>query len=400
MCSTTPKTKAASPGVKAPSQIGDKTKSQHTLQQYLDQIYPAIRGELGPDLGQKTHVAISIYLQSKGLNHKYAGTFDDEHQFSGSLLKVAAMSAAFKLRQEATDLADQVNHKTVTAVNATQFFNKLAAGFNLSNAVDGITGNSSVNKKPAYTDILSVTGFPSSVNVDFTPSFLNHMRQMIIVSNNCSAGECIVRLGYPYINVKLMEDAFFDGTTWNTSTPKGIWLAGTYIEPTCFNVSKNLPYVRITTTNDCGQTNTCGSAQNTSSREMARFFLKILVGQSKGESASQGMFNLLSEAQAGVDTSFVSRVTSIPLLFSVEGVKIGIGPLKPDPERTPTILSEGIIINWDIADASEQKKWDDMNLTGKAAICWQNLNNKKSLIPGIAKVINQTISKFINQEPI
>lgn len=399
MCSTTPKTKAAGPGVKAPSQIGDKTKAVNSLQQYLDKVYPAVRGEMGPDLGQKTHIAISIFLESKGLNHKYAGVFDDEHQFSGSLLKVAAMFAAYKLRKEALDLAEKVNNGTVTAANSTQFFNKLAAGFNSTNAVAGISGNAAVNKKPSYTEILSITGFPSSVTAEFTANFKNHMRQMIIVSNNCSAGECIVRLGYPYINVKLMEDNFFEGTTWNTPTPKGIWLAGTYIEPTCFNVSKNLPYIRLTTTNDCDQSHFCGSAQNTSSREMARFFLKILLGQLVDASSSQEMFDLLREAQ-GSDSSFVSRVTSPTLLFTVEGVKIGIGPLKPDPARTPTILSEGIIIHWNIAGAAEQKKWDDMNLTGKAAICWQNLHNITTLLPGVAKLINQSISKFINQEPL
>lgn len=399
MCSTTPKTKAASPGVKTPSQIGDKTKALNTLQQYLDKVYPTVRGEMGPDLGLKTHIAISIFLQSKGSSHKYAGMFDDEHQFSGSLLKVAAMFAAYKLRKEALDLAEKVNNGTVTAANATQFFSKLAAQFDLSKAVAGITTNASVNKKPAYTDILSVTGFPSTVTAEFTSNFKNHMRQMIIVSNNCSAGECIVRLGYPYINVKLMEDNFFDGTAWNTPTPKGIWLAGTYIEPTCFNVSKNLSYIRLTTTNDCDQTAFCGSAQNTSSREMARFFLKILLEQLVDSPSSQQMLGILGEAQ-GSDSSFVSRVTSPTPLFTVEGVKIGIGPLKPDPDRTPTILSEGIIIDWDIADAAEQKKWDDMNLTGKAAICWQNLHNDTTLLPGLVKLINRTISKFINQEPL
>jgi len=278
MCSTTPKTKAASPAVKTPTQIGDKTKVLNSLQQYLDKVYPTVRGELGPDLGLKTHIAISIFLQSKGLNHKYAGVFDDEHQFSGSLLKVAAMFAAFKLRKEALSLAEQVNNGTVTATNPTQFFSKLGAQFNLSKAVKGITNVASVNKKPSYADILSVTGFPSSVTVEFTSGFKTHMRQMIIVSNNCSAGECIVRLGYPYINVKLMEDNFFDGTTWDKPTPKGIWLAGTYIESTCFNVSKNLSYIRLTTTNDCDQTAFCGSAQNTSTREMARFFFKNFTG--------------------------------------------------------------------------------------------------------------------------
>jgi hypothetical protein len=402
MGSTTPKTKAASPAVDDPSKIADKTKN--TLQQYLDKVYTALRGEIGPDLGTKTHVAISIFLQKKGSGHLYAGKFDDEHQFSGSLLKVAAMFAAYKLRKEALDLAVKVNNGTVKATTPTLFFDELKGQFDLNKAVKGIRDDSQVNKKPRYTEILSATGFPSAVKVEFTLNFKEHMRKMMLVSDNCSAGECIVRLGYPYINVKLIEDKFFDETTWDKPTPKGIWLAGDYIivppEPgACFNASKKLHYIRVTTTNDCNPgTNFCGSAQNTSSREMARLYLKILERKLVDPNASQEMFDLMHEAQEGDDSSFVSRVPGI--LFTVDAVKIGIGPLKPDPERAKTILSEGIIITWNIADAAEQKLWDDKHLTSKAAICWQNLNNLGGLKTGVAKIINQTISKFIIQEAL
>jgi hypothetical protein len=280
----------------------------------------------------------------------------------------------------------------------------LKGQFDLNKAVKGIRDDAQVNKKPQYTEILSATGFPSAVKVEFTPNFKEHMRKMMLVSDNCSAGECIVRLGYPYINVKLIEDKFFDETTWDKPTPKGIWLAGDYIivppDPkACFNASKKLHYIRVTTTNDCNPvTNFCGSAQNTSSREMARLYLKILERKLVDPNASQKMFELMHEAQESGDSSFVSRVPGI--LFTVDAVKIGIGPLKPDPERAQTILSEGIIITWNIADAAEQKKWDDKHLTGKAAICWQNLNNLGGLKTGVAKIIDQTISKFIKQEAL
>jgi hypothetical protein len=46
---------------------------------------------------------------------------------------------------------------------------------------------------------------------------------MIIISRDCDTAECIFRLSYPYINVKLMNEGYF-----NRDSMKGIWLAGDY----------------------------------------------------------------------------------------------------------------------------------------------------------------------------
>src|SRR5262249_21336030 len=141
----------------------------------------------------------------------------------------------------------------------------------------------SVNKKPQYDQILSVTGFPASpttavspsgLAADFSADFAHHMRLMIVPSDDCSAGECIVRLGYPYINVVLMEENFFKHPSM-----KGIWLAGDYIEDFCppATKAKKQAYVRIDTENDCNQTTLfCGSAQNTTAKPMAELFYRIL----------------------------------------------------------------------------------------------------------------------------
>ena len=47
------------------------------------------------------------------------------------------------------------------------------------------------------------------------------------------------QIGFPYINVKLIEGGFFKKDTWNTLLPIGIWLAGDYIQDTCFKKSIN-----------------------------------------------------------------------------------------------------------------------------------------------------------------
>ena len=140
------------------------------------------------------------------------------------------------------------------------------------------------------------------------------MEEMIVESNNCSAGECIVRLGFPYINVKLMENGFFKKDTWNTSKPIGIWLAGDYIQDTCFNKSKKLTYVKIKSVNDCGSGNDCTTAQNTCSKEMADFFMKIVLGELVDQSSSQGMHDLLHKGQqpGAPHTSYLTRLSNLP----------------------------------------------------------------------------------------
>jgi len=417
MCSTTPKTEAASPAVVTSADIGDKTITIIPFQKYLDKAYDEVKNvdkTLGPDFGLKTHVPISIFLRSKGAIHPYAGKFDEEHHFSASLIKVAAMFAAFKLRREALLLAEKVKNGTVVLsapANQANFFKKLDEQFNPNNAVLGIASRNDINKRPKYAEILSVTGFPNlaSINVEFTPGFKNHIRQMIVPSNNCSAGECIVTLGYPYINVKLMEDGFFDGPTWDTPTPKGIWLCGDYIDDDCFNKAKKQPYIRITTVNDCHEdTHFCGSAQNTTSKEMAKFFLNILLRQLVDAPSSQEMRDLLHDGQkpGAPHTSYITRLSAITPLFEIDGVKVGFGPIKKDTQRGIglNIRSEGILIKWKTpSDAGEaavlQQNLDKLNLTGEGAICWQNFPENLPT-SGIAKIINTSIDNFIKQTPI
>ena len=101
-----------------------------SFQQYLNRAYKAAKDadELGPtDLGLRASIPISIYLRSKGPNHVYAGVFDEiggvgrhldlEEYFSGSLPKVAAMFAAFKLRKAARLLIKDIqDHKETASV--------------------------------------------------------------------------------------------------------------------------------------------------------------------------------------------------------------------------------------------------------------------------------------------
>ena len=112
------------------------------------------------------------------------------------------------------------------------------------------------------------------------------------------------------------------------------------------------------------------------------------------------------------DASYLTRDAddiTVPLQFEVEGVKIGQGPLKPDPARSSAVRSEGLIIKWKKIDplkpaefdAALKKKFDYMNLTGEAAVCYQNFSPAPGqLHDGIAKIIHSTVLDFINQAPL
>ena len=185
---------------------------------------------------------------------------------------------------------------------------------------------------------------------------------------------------------------------------------------------------------------------------MARFFLKILLKQLVDKQSSDKMGLLLYEAENGStddapeprflppppDPSFLTKETSapgsptssnratdtVPRKFKIEGVKIGQGPIKADPDRSGIdVRSEGLIIKWkhitkddervkdknkvknkddddDVFDKDLRKKFDDCKLTGEGTICWQNLSNTVPNTDGIIEIINDSISNFINQAPL
>jgi hypothetical protein len=100
-------------------------------------------------------------------------------------------------------------------------------------------------------------------------------------------------------------------------------------------------------------------------------------------------------------TQFPYSLRSIPVLFEVDAVKIGQGPIKKDTERGLglEVRSEGIIIKWDTSSSETKKHFDDLNLTGEGAICWQNFSNALST-DGLIEIINTSVSNFIKQAPL
>jgi hypothetical protein len=150
-----------------------------------------------------------------------------EMYFSGSLLKIAAMYAAFQLRHAANDLAGTLDAN----LSIPDFFKKLRASFDpqIKNAVKLLT-DKGFHQVPQYETIFTPTlggngkytvAFRTDANSKF--DFQHHLQEMVVNSHNPSAGLVIQALGYNLINGVLEKGGFFR----NNST--GIWLAGDYL---------------------------------------------------------------------------------------------------------------------------------------------------------------------------
>ncbi len=147
--------------------------------------------------------------------------------FSGSLLKIAAMYAAFQLRHAVNDLAATLDPN----LSIPDFFKKVRDTFDpqIKNAVKLLTDRG-FHQVPKYETIFTPTlggdgkytvAFRSDANPKF--DFQHHLQEMVVNSHNPSAGLVIQSLGYNLINGVLEKGGFFR----NNST--GMWLAGDYL---------------------------------------------------------------------------------------------------------------------------------------------------------------------------
>jgi len=420
-----------------------KIKQPIPLQTYLNRAYKdaLLKHQLGDqpadDSIGKLHVPITLIAHAKSGNaHTRAGIYQDEMHFSASLLKAGVMYAAFKLLDEAEKLAAASSTGAFKDQNA--FFAALKQQFNSSDAVPDIrNAGANAGLVPRYADILNVTGFgpAATLTVAFNPEFyhsldedhklykayedirtadglgkdangkkienarslaalrkVSHMYMMIVWSSNTDAGECIRRLGYAYINVKLMEIGLFD-----KDHTKGIWIGGDYVGIA--------PRIEVDSVNDDKV------ALATTSRHMAELFSQVKLGALPH---SDGMLELFQEAQDS-EPSWLTRHGS--RTFNVEGVKIGFANIKPNVKPLgPNVYSEGIIFAWDTTGAlPDEKLPKDYGLNGDFAACWQNLRAdaiaanrpahnvsdvKDSEYDGIAQIIENAFQDFLNQIPV
>lgn len=396
MCTTTKGTQAAGQDAvrqTPPNVIPLAAYLQKAVTASAAKLVPASPPPLPPNV-KSTHVAFSLWpLLSDATSGYYAGIYDDETDFSASLVKVAAMFAAGQFHAEATAFAQGY---AAWAPFLSAFNTSLQAEINATADARILTANFFL--KPQTAAMLKQSAFPSIV---FADGFRNNLAQMIVASDDPSAAVCTKALGYGYISTALKKENFFDSNTSN-----GIWLAGTYD-----GVS---PYVRIPCVNDHDD------AQLTTTRLMCKLFSMIRLKQLPendldANTQMQGWLNEPKSAVNGYDPTMpwlsTGRNPGVAPLFSILQDKIGYAGLGSND--TPNVYSEGLIIQW-----TDQSKVDSFNkiidptnanpgihLSGEIAVCWQNL--LAEIIPGgtvatpmfdpIIDVINDSLRDFLTQ---
>lgn len=292
----------------------------------------ALRGAIAtaktafPTLPPPEQIPIVIVELKADGTRPFAGQLADKMYFSGSLLKVAAMIAAFSLREAINGFASSLG----SISTLSQFFGLVRASFDkqIAGAVPRITqsGISNAFRVPQYEKVFEIPANPSGLELDFTEEFREAMRLMIVDSSTKHAGFCIQTLGYGWINGVMQDMGLF-----RPATNEGIWLAGDYLFPGVDPATQlglvARPTVDVPTVNDglAKQVTTCF--------DMARAL--VLIGDQSlvpFSSSDADMVALLHFAVPGISPHLGTFING-QAPFRVALNKVGIGPLKGTPTR-------------------------------------------------------------------
>jgi hypothetical protein len=326
-----------------------------------------------PSLEQPLRVPISFVAINDAispLDFKHAGTRFGDTFYSASLLKVAAMYAAYELLNSANALASSSGVGTSQELFAqlhAEFDDVIDASVPLIGQTPGITRTM---RLPKYEQIFAAVPLTTGgVACAFSGPFSTNMRKMIVNSDNSAAAACIMALGYSWINGALKAGGFFF-----PPAQAGVWLAGTF--------TGAMPPVRIPSVNDgpIAQGTTCFDLANL----YAHLFQGTLVpvqGSAASPFSGEMLAVLAVTADVGADPSFMDftrRPGLPPRTFGVTHTKIGLGPLKTGQN----VCSEGTIV-------------EHIDTGRKFLVVWQNsLNDDRSLI-AIGTIVERTIELFL-----
>jgi hypothetical protein len=323
-----------------------------------------------PNVDRLALMVVALTGFEGGNVHPWAGIREEEEHYSASMLKVAAMYAAFDLRasadQSATGLTTwpeiEVLLKSTFDPEIDTHTPALISGSPLLHAEDK-------TRKPDYGKVLELGS--GDFIVDFTQAQRDAFDDMITHAHNEGATTTIHGLGYPYLNGKLADDGFFNGS-------KGVWLAGDYAKGALW------PAARIDSLND-GL-----SAQATTALDFAKLLTLLFDNRLVGPQSSADMQDLMSGA---VKWFHHRGVVPGPVIWPLDGrflathSKIGVGPLKAGK----LTFSEGL----KVLDTQENREF---------VVVWQNVQDVTTVPDGppfrrtfepIAKLIEATLSAFV-----
>jgi hypothetical protein len=290
-------------------------------------------------------------------NFLSAGFNQTIEHYAASMMKVVCMYAAFSLR----NLVERFNaaRKPKSAEELFQGLHK-----ELDPQIDVccpmITGRAANVRVPRWRDVFAASGTPGALNVRFSAGFTTSLEQMIVPSEPDASGRCIRGVGYAYMNGLMLKHGFFD-----SSTKKGLWLAGDY------GASE---VVEIPCDND-GVTK-----QGATTAMMARLGLIIFMGGGPGAGGNGEMVKLLTKSSNGGDSSYFTRSSlSHPMTHNqVVWGKIGWGPLK----SKQNVLSDlNMIVN-------------PLGHGGSFMVCYTNIDQVSYFIGHVLNAFRETVRAY------
>jgi hypothetical protein len=135
-------------------------------------------------------------------------------RYSGSLVKIAAMFAAYRLRQNVRDAAAGLRAK-----DGKDLLGKIRDDWKpiVETAV-----KAGPKDFPHLDTIFTVTGASGGWTINFDTTFEKNLKNMIGPSSNSAAQYCIDALEFQYINGALAAEGFY------SDADGGMWLGGDY----------------------------------------------------------------------------------------------------------------------------------------------------------------------------
>lgn len=137
-----------------------------------------------------------------------------DQRFVASLAKIAAMFAAFRLRENLRAAAREVK-----AANGKELFEIITRDWK---GVVETAIPSGVPDFPKLDSMFQVFGGSGGWVIHFTDNFIHHLTNMIEHSSNSSAAHCINAIGFQYLNGALEAEGLYEPGRG------GLWLGANY----------------------------------------------------------------------------------------------------------------------------------------------------------------------------
>lgn len=339
------------------------SSAETTMQSLLNATRQTLSLTGAPNINNLALIVVALTGYEGATNHPWAALRDQEEHYSGSLVKTAAMYAAFDLRASADQLATAGGLTTWPQIEAA-----VISAFNpevVAHTPSLISGSTLLrpqdkSRKPDYSAVLQLDTGPD-FTVGFTQAQKDAFENMMVVQDNPGATVTIHGLGYPYLNGKIADDGFFDGVS------SGVWLAGDYAQV--------WPAARISCVNDVN------TAQGTTVRHLARLMTLLADDELVGPLSSAGMKELMGRAG-----NFFHQTS--PPIWPIDGRfiathgKVGIGRLKSNQ----AVFSEALLVHDSLRDLRFVVVWQNVI---------QNGQPQRTLFEPVATLAEATMNAFI-----